>query len=109
MPLRRRFIPKDGDVMGSLTTASEQTNLCEPNSAGVDLSQVVAPLVIGITGHRDIREQDRGALKGAIKNILIELKKKYTSTPLILLSALAEGADRLAAEVALSKDVKGEL
>src|ERR1700730_6294378 len=95
--------------MGSLTTASEQTNLCEPNSAGLDLSQVLAPLVIGITGHRDIRDQDREALKEAIKKILIDLEKKYPSTPLVLLSALAEGADRLAADVALSKDVKGEL
>jgi len=97
--------------MGNLTTASEQTNLCEPNSAGVDLSQVLAPLVIGITGHRDIREQDREALKGAIKSILMNLKKKkkYSSTPLVLLSALAEGADRLAAEVALSEKVKDQL
>ena len=95
--------------MGSLTPASEQTNLCELNNAGLDLSQVLAPLVIGITGHRDIREQDREALKGAIKKILIDLENQYPSTPLVLLSALAEGADRLAADVALSKDIKGEL
>src|SRR5258706_6774707 len=109
MPLRRRFIPKDGDVMGSLATGSEQTKFRELDRTGLDLSQVLAPLVIGITGHRDIRDQDREALKEATRKILIDLENKYPSTPLVLLSALAEGADRLAADVALSNDVKGEL
>jgi hypothetical protein len=77
--------------------------------AGFDLSHLPAPLVIGVTGHRDIREQDRGALAEAIKNVLLELKQKYRSTPLFLLSALAEGADRLAAQVALTEEVRCRL
>ena len=64
---------------------------------------------MGITGHRNIREQDRGELQKAIRSILLELKSKYGATPLILLSALAEGADRLAAEVALSDEIRARL
>ena len=66
-------------------------------------AQAQAPLVIGVTGHRDIRKQDREELQTAIKDIFVELKGKYSSTPLILLSPLAEGTDRLAANVALSQ------
>jgi hypothetical protein len=69
------------------------------------LSEVKAPLVIGIAGHRDLRDEDLPTLSNAIKSIFLELKSQYKHTPLILLSALAEGADRLAAWVALSKDV----
>ena len=68
-------------------------------------SNVKAPLVIGITGHRDLRDEDLPTLSEEIKSIFLELKKQYPSTPLILLSALADGADRLAAWVALSKEV----
>ncbi|HLK55678.1 MAG TPA: hypothetical protein VKU00_03890 [Chthonomonadaceae bacterium] len=59
------------------------------------------PLVLGITGHRDIRPQDRPSLEAALRGIFTELHSQYPHTPLILLSALAEGADRLAAQVAL--------
>jgi hypothetical protein len=67
-----------------------------------DRAQVLAPLVIGITGHRDIREEDRPGLEDKVKEIFLKLRQDYSSTPLILVSALAEGADRLAADAALS-------
>lgn len=73
--------------------------------AGFEHEQILAPLVIGITGHRDIRDEDRQVLKDKIRQIFHDLGSQYSSTPLILLSALAEGADRLAAEVALAPGV----
>jgi hypothetical protein len=76
---------------------------------GFDLSHLPVSLVVGITGHRDIREKDRAPLQSAIKSILLELKSKYPSTPLIVLSALAEGADQLAADVALSEEIRARL
>ena len=72
--------------------------------AGFDCAQVLAPLVIGITGHRDIREEDRKCLEHKLKKVFLKLHEDYRATPLILVTALAEGADRLAAEVALSLD-----
>ena len=70
--------------------------------AGFDCAQVLAPLVIGITGHRDIRKEDRKALEHKLEEVFLKLHEDYGASPLVLVTALAEGADRLAAEVALS-------
>jgi hypothetical protein len=59
------------------------------------------PLVVGVTGHKDVREEDHDALGLLVSQLLGELRTKYPDTPLIILSALAEGADRLVARVAL--------
>jgi hypothetical protein len=66
-----------------------------------DNRALLAPLVIGVTGHRDLRPEDHEELKKKVRLILRGLQKSYPSTPIVLLSPLAEGSDRLAAEVAL--------
>jgi len=64
------------------------------------------PLVIGVTGHRDLRDRDIPALEREVAAIISALRHDYLhgdrETPLIILSALAEGADRLVARVALA-------
>jgi hypothetical protein len=67
------------------------------------------PLVVGVTGHRDLRPEDIPILEKEFGNILRRLQTDYqgsagTDAPLVLVSALAEGADRLAARVALSME-----
>jgi hypothetical protein len=57
-------------------------------------------LTIGVTGHRDIPPEDEAILKPVIKSRLLNLQASYQETPLLLLSGLAEGADRLVVEVA---------
>jgi hypothetical protein len=68
------------------------------------------PLVIGATGHRDLRDEDIPELKRAVGKVIKRLKRDYlhgdTETPLIVLSSLAEGADRLIAEVAMEHGAK---
>jgi hypothetical protein len=59
------------------------------------------PLVIGVTGHRDLQPQDREPLGAALRAWFAELRRTLPSTPLVLLSPLAEGADRLVARVFL--------
>lgn len=59
------------------------------------------PLVVGVTGHRDLRPEDRPALEGLVRDIFDDLRKRCPTTPILLLSSLAEGADRLVARVAL--------
>lgn len=76
---------------------------------GFDSAHVLAPLVIGVTGHCALREEDRPALEGNVREILTELRNNWRDTPLILVSALAEGADRLVAKVALSPNLKTRL
>lgn len=73
-------------------------------SAGAATSARV-PLVVGVTGHRDIPESAIPGLHAKIKSLLLDLKSRYRATPVILLSALAEGADQLAARVAVSEEV----
>ncbi len=58
------------------------------------------PLVIGVTGHRNLREEDLPELRQIVRRVLIELRERAPHTPLEVLSPLAEGADRLVAEVA---------
>ena len=70
-------------------------------AAPPNVSAVLAPLVIGITGHRDLRQQDRKELENKVRDVLRGFLTQYPATPIILLSPLAEGADRLAARVAL--------
>lgn len=68
-------------------------------SSAQDLRRV--PLVIGVTGHRDLREQDIPTLEERVREIFVKLTRDFPQTPIILLSPLADGADRLAARVAL--------
>jgi hypothetical protein len=64
------------------------------------------PLVIGVTGHRDLRDQDVPTLEREIAAIFERLRHDYlhgdVETPIVVLSSLAEGADRLVARVALA-------
>jgi hypothetical protein len=63
---------------------------------------LLAPLVIGVTGHRDLRPEDVPRLEEVVGQVIKKLKEDSPNTPLVLLSALAEGADRLVAGVALA-------
>jgi hypothetical protein len=67
------------------------------------------PLVIGVTGHRDLRPEARSAIAAQVREVVLHFKVAYPNTPLILLSALAEGADRLVAEVALESGIGANL
>ena len=67
------------------------------------------PLVIGVTGHRDLREEDIEELKRKVGQVFDGIAKDYLAaggaTPLVVLSSLAEGADQLVASVALERGV----
>lgn len=64
------------------------------------------PLTIGITGHRNLREEDFPSLRISLQYIFKKLRKQYPSTTLRLLSPLAAGADRLAAEAAIEEGIE---
>jgi hypothetical protein len=63
------------------------------------------PIVIGVTGHRDVRPENEPVLAEALDAIFTRLETGYPSTPLLLLTPLAEGADQLAAEVARRRSI----
>jgi hypothetical protein len=68
------------------------------------------PLVIGTTGHRDLRPQDVALLEREVCAVIVRLRSDYLGgddeTPIILVSALAEGADRVVARAALTMGAK---
>jgi hypothetical protein len=70
-----------------------------------DFADVRAPIIVGVTGHRDIPEEAKPAIAEKIRAVLLQKMALYPRTPFVLLSALAEGADQLAAQVALSAEV----
>jgi len=59
------------------------------------------PIVIGVTGHRHLRPADEPKYREYVCELFTHLRKRYPSTPLRIVTGLAEGADRLVAEVAL--------
>lgn len=61
----------------------------------------MVPIIIGVTGHRDLREEDIPDLEKKVRGIFQEIRDKYKNTPIKVLSPLAEGADRLVAKVGL--------
>lgn len=61
------------------------------------------PIVIGVTGHRHLRAGDLPQHRHHVRELFAHFRRRYPSTPLRILTALAEGADRLVAEVALEE------
>jgi len=62
------------------------------------------PIIIGVTGHRDIPEKYVPKLEVAISKRLDELLIEYPNSQFIVLSGAAAGADTLVANIALKKD-----
>jgi hypothetical protein len=60
------------------------------------------PLVISVTGHRDLRPEDVPTLEELVRAIVAGAAGERPHSPLVVLSPLAEGADRLVARVAMS-------
>jgi hypothetical protein len=64
------------------------------------------PIVIGVSGHRHLRAADLPKHREHVRQLFGELRRRYPTTPLRILTALAEGADRLVAEVALDEGLE---
>jgi len=60
-----------------------------------------APLVVGVTGHRDLAPAEIPGIRGRVREFLMHLHSEYPDRDLVVLTPLAEGADRLVANEAL--------
>lgn len=60
------------------------------------------PITVAVTGHRDIPKEDELLLSAALREQLDRIAIDQPHSPRLLLSGLAEGADRLAARCALN-------
>ena len=57
------------------------------------------PIIVGVTGHRDIAPEHHEAERTALQTVLTSLYDQFGDA-LLLMTALADGADQLAADVA---------
>jgi hypothetical protein len=64
------------------------------------------PLIFGVSGHRDLRIPDVPQLREQLLRMFARFHAAYPHTPFQLLTPLAEGADRLTAEVALASETE---
>lgn len=64
------------------------------------------PLVLAVTGHRDVLPKDKERLFFEVTRVIQELTQRLPATPIVLLSALAEGADMIAAEAAIEENIQ---
>lgn len=74
-----------------------------PRSYSSSSSPGQIPLLLGVTGHRNMDPADRSSLEERVREVIRNLRACYPSTPLVLLSPLADGADRLVARVAVEQ------
>lgn len=64
------------------------------------------PFVFGVSGHRDVRAEDSSELENRIQIVFDRFRLAHPGASFELLSPLAEGADRIAAEVALGSGIR---
>jgi hypothetical protein len=60
------------------------------------------PMLVGVTGHRDIPTEYVLELERRVELLLTQLSEQYPHRRVVVLSSLAEGADRLCAHAALA-------
>jgi hypothetical protein len=65
-----------------------------------------APFVFGVSGHRDLVRTDLPELRKQLQTVFSHFRSAYPNASFELLSPLAEGADRVAVEVALTSGIK---
>ncbi len=67
---------------------------------------IAAPLVIGVTSHRDLVAAEIEPIRGHVRALIAVLRRDFPTVPLVVLSSLAEGGDQLVAEEALDAGVR---
>lgn len=67
---------------------------------------VEAPFVFGVSGHRDLVRADLPELRKQLQTVFERFRARYPDASFELLTPLAEGADRVAAEVALTCGIR---
>ena len=72
----------------------------------INPKRIAIPLVIAVTGHRDLVPAEIPGIRERVRKLLAELAKRYPERRLRVMSPLAEGADRLVAREALALGVE---
>jgi hypothetical protein len=73
------------------TAGSSERDTKEIPSSHPGHDSVPLPLVVGVTGHRDMQSEDVPTLEGTVRRAFEGIRRRCPDTPIILLSSLAEG------------------
>jgi hypothetical protein len=60
------------------------------------------PLFVGVTGHHDLHPEEVPAITQHLRTFFGELRTALPSTPIVVLSTLAEGTDQLVVSIAIA-------
>jgi hypothetical protein len=96
--MQQQTDPGSRDPIGSLGGGRQRPL---PGSTAV-AKPAMTPLVIGVTSHRDIPDDEIGPVRKRVRAFFAQVRDEFPGLPLVVLSALAEGGDQLIAEEALS-------
>lgn len=66
-------------------------------------------IYVGISGHRDLKKSNKDKYREQIKTILLKLVKENSEKEVIVLSPLADGADRLMVDAAVELGLRYEV
>lgn len=77
----------------------------EDKGRGSEREATQAPFVFGVSGHRDLLRTDLPEQRKQLHIVFDRFRSAYPNASFELLSPLAEGADRVAAEVALASGI----
>ena len=89
-----------------MATAPEYAAPAEtPFTAGPDrrtgARSYAVPFIVAVTGHRDLVPDEIPIIRSRVRDCLFSLRYEYPSRIIVVMSSLADGADRLVAEEAL--------
>jgi hypothetical protein len=115
-PLETRWLGAAGEEYSEFPRAwaeslqapllEEAKTLEQPAEQLAKVSGYRLPLVIGVTGHRDLKPEEIPGIRQRVRELFMDLRERFPSRKLRLLSPLAEGADRLVAQVAVELDLE---
>ena len=78
-----------------MVSARDDSDVTTPPALGA-----ARPLVVGVTGHRDLIPEEVPGIEAAVRDLFEELASRFPDRKLQVMSPLAEGADRIVALVA---------
>lgn len=70
-------------------------------AAGAGPGNYKLPLVVAVTGHRNLVASELDQISRVVRDFLLELQQSYPQNDVVVMSPLAEGADMLVARVAV--------
>ena len=95
-----RFPPEWAELLNAPLLREEAAPAAAPQAPAEDFGYRL-PLVIGVTGHRDLKPDEIPEIRARVRDLFVDLQERYPQRKLRLLSPIAEGADRLVANVAV--------